>query len=1009
MNRQSSPAKADRRDVTVLFADLCGYTSLSERLDAEQIREFQGALFGSLGGAITRYGGFVAKYLGDAVLALFGAPVAYEDAAERALDAALDMQARAALLSETWMARLGQPVILHVAVHTGPVVAGNLGEGAGATYDVTGDTVNTTSRLLGAAAPGTILVSASTHALTQHRFAFDAAEAVALKGKAEPVLVHRLSGALAAPQSARGLARYGLASRLVGRDRELDQLLAAFVRMEARRAQVVSVSGEAGSGKSRLLAEFMASLEGNGRLARPTVRRATCSSLGEVPYGVFAALFREGYRIDLADSLDQARRKLGEGLEALGSSPEIGRALAPIMGYLLGLEETQAIDVDPEQLKRQIVLAARTLVERRLDHGPLLILVDDFQWADTASIDLLRDISDHFAGRPLMIVLAHRPDRQPPAVMRAEQTTLRLSLLSMSETQDFLNGMFGSDDPDVARLRDTIASRAGGNPLFVEEMVRGLVTSGVLVRENDRWTCARSEESLSLPATLQGLLLSRVDKLPADTRQVLQGAAVLGMTFEDVLLDAVTGNAAGQLDRLIEADFLRRLGPGARGDRYQFTHALMQETVYGNLLQSRRSELHQRVAETLEELAGPSPSRLSDLEALGHHWSFTADRAKGAHYLMIAGDRARMVYANDDAIRHYERALRTLAGCPDCEAQTWLVGERLGDLYALTGRQADALARYEAVRAQLEAAQLRSDAARLHRKIGGLHWEAGDRERASACFTAGLQQLDQEDHPIERANLYQEIGRLAFRAGDNAAAIDWAQRALVEVAKEHGSSAIDGEWARVATEVQAYNTLGVALARTGRVQEAADRIAQSIALAESHNLLQATCRGYTNLSVLLSSLDPPRSIETCLKGLEIAKKVGDLGFQSHLQANLAVAYCALTDRCEAEGIEAAETAIDLDRRLGLIDHLAVPLIVLGQIRQCHGDHGLALASYTEALALAEQTGEPQLLFPCYDGLATLHLDSGDRAMAEHYLAKAQAVCERAGVEPDTLLVLPFLC
>jgi len=209
--------------------------------------------------------------------------------------------------------------------------------------------------------------------------------------------------------------------------------------------------------------------------------------------------------------------------------------------------------------------------------------------------------------------------------------------------------------------------------------------------------------------------------------------------------------------------------------------------------------------------------------------------------------------------------------------------------------------------------------------------------------------------------------------------------------------------------VQAYNTLGVALARTGRVQEAADRIRQSIALAESHKLLQATCRGYTNLSVLLSSLDPPRSIETCLKGLEIARKVGDLGFQSRLHANLAVAYCALTDRCEAEGIQAAETAIDLDRRLGLIDHLAVPLIVLGQIRQCHGDHGLALASYKEALALAEQSGEPQLLFPCYDGLATLHLDSGDGALAEHYLAKAQAVCERAGVEPDALLVLPFFC
>ena len=210
------------------------------------------------------------------------------------------------------------------------------------------------------------------------------------------------------------------------------------------------------------------------------------------------------------------------------------------------------------------------------------------------------------------------------------------------------------------------------------------------------------------------------------------------------------------------------------------------------------------------------------------------------------------------------------------------------------------------------------------------------------------------------------------------------------------------------TRAQAYNTLGVALARTGRLGEAVGHIEQSIALAEGRELLQAACRGYTNLGVLYSSLDPRRSIETCLRGLETAKKVGDLGFQSRLYANLAVAYCALTDRCEAEGIEAAQAAADLDRRLGLLDHLAVPLIVLGQIHQCHGDHAQALASYQEALGLAEQIGEPQLLFPCYDGLATLYLDAGDQALAEVYLTKSQQVCERAGVEPDALMVLPFL-
>jgi tetratricopeptide (TPR) repeat protein len=412
--------------------------------------------------------------------------------------------------------------------------------------------------------------------------------------------------------------------------------------------------------------------------------------------------------------------------------------------------------------------------------------------------------------------------------------------------------------------------------------------------------------------------------------------------------------------------------------------------------------MHERVGRALERAAGPHPERLSDLEALAHHWSLSADKLRGARYMIAAGDWARAVYANDDAIRHYERALDTMAACPEGgEAEVLRAREQLADLQALTGRRTDALAHYEAVLKKVELAGDRLTAARLQRKIGGLHWDAGERERAAACFGAGLELLGDGGDPIERAHLFQEMGRLAFRAGDNARAIEWAERALAEAAREADGAA--------AMRAQAYNTLGVALARTGRLAEAVEQIERSIALAEVHGLLPDACRGYTNLGVLYSSVDPPRSIATCLRGLDTARKVGDLGFQSRLYANLAVAYCALTDRCEAEGIEAAQTAIDLDRRLGLLDHLAVPLIVLGQIHQCHGEHREAFAMYEEALGLAEAAGEPQLLFPCYDGLATLHLDSGNQALAERYLMKAQEICTRAGVEPDALMVLPFLC
>ena len=1005
--RSEAGREADRRHVTVLFADLSGFTSIAERVDPEDVRAFQNRLFETLNAAVARYDGFVEKFVGDAVLAVFGAPVAHEDDPERACHAALAMLASCRELSLEWEPCFGQPVQLHVGIHTGPVVAGHLGGAAGAAYAVTGDTVNTTARLLSAAEAGAILVSEATQALARHRFAFEPSGELALRGKTEPIRVHRLIGAAAEGGSARGLAALGLSSPFVGHHDELEQLLAAFDRMRRGRAQVVSVVGEAGIGKSRLLAELMARLDADGQLGNVAVRHAACSSLGEPTYGVFGGLFREAYRVEPGDALDVARHKLREVLRGLGAREDDVEAVAPVLGYVLGLEGDLVPDLDPEQLRRQILLAGRALIEWRLQHVPLLLVIEDAHWADSASLDLMRQVVDQLADRPLMLLLSHRPDARPPQVTRAAQSVIRLSPLSAADTRELVSAVFNGAPDVLAQLQDFIATRAGGNPLFVEEIVRNLVARGVLVRQAGGWTCTTGCADVEVPPSLHGLLLSRVDRLPTDARRVLQEAAVLGQTFDESLLRAASSapnTMAEALDALVEADVLQAIERRPGGGHYRFSHGLVREVVYRNLLLARRTEMHERVGRALERAVGPRPERLSDLETLAHHWSLSADKLRGARYTIAAGDRARAVYANDDAIRHYERALETLAACADnCEAEAASAREQLADLVALTGRRADALAHYEAVLKKAELGGQRTAAARLTRKIGGLHWDAGDRERAAACFTAGLELLGEGGDPIERAHLFQEMGRLAFRAGDSERAIEWAERALAEAGREpHGAEA-------AAMRAQAYNTLGVALARTGRADEAVEQIERSIALAEAHGLLPVACRGYTNLGVLYSSLDPRRSVETCLRGLETAKKVGDLGFQSRLYANLAVAYCALTDRCEAEGIEAAQTAIDLDRRLGLLDHLAVPLIVLGQIHQCHGEHREAFTMYEEALGLAEAVGEPQLLFPCYDGLATLHLDSGNQEMAELYLQKAQDVCTRAGVEPDALMVLPFLC
>ncbi|HKX40295.1 MAG TPA: adenylate/guanylate cyclase domain-containing protein [Burkholderiaceae bacterium] len=1002
--------EADRRQVTLLFADLTGFTSLAERLDPETVRMFQNALFAAMARAVTRFDGFTEKFVGDAVMAVFGAPRAHEDDPERALQAALEMLHHIDELNEQWVSRLGRAVTLHIGVHSGPVVAGSLGSAAGGSYAVTGDTVNTASRLLSAAEPGTVLVSDATRALAQHRFVFEPAGELALRGKAQPLTVHRL---IAARDDAQ--ADIGLSAPLVGRGAALEQLQHAVERMHGGCAQVVRVIGEAGAGKSRLLAEFFARLEADGSLAGIAVRRTTCSSLGEPTYGIFGALFREAYRVDEHDTLAVARGKLQRGLRTLGADADEADAVTQVLHYLLGIREDQPRDIEPEQLQRQITLAARALLERRTAQQPLVLVIDDLQWGDAASIDLLGELVDQLAEQPLLLLFAQRPDaRAWHAPSAAPTTTITLGPLADADARALADQLLGaSSDPELRAVRDLVVARAGGNPLFVEEIVRSLAARGLLVRRDHRWECAAPRcDAVDVPATLYGLLLSRVDALTGDDRRVLQAAAVLGVEFDTGLLQAIANEAGDAVDaalqRLAAADLLREDAQA----RWRFTHALLHEVVYQNLLLTRRTELHQRAGRALEaarDAAAHGPQRLVELTALGHHWSLSPDKVRGARYQLEAGDWARAVYANDDAIRHYELALGTLAQATVSAAghtgdalQAELdARERIADLLALKGQRHEALAQYDAVMAALAQHHDPVRAARVLRKTGGLHWDAGERERAAACFDAGLERLGDDGDAIERAHLLQEMGRLAFRAGDNHAALGLAQRALAEVP--------DGAAGAAAVRAQAYNTLGVALARLDRTVEAVEQIERSVQQAEQHELLQAACRGYTNLGVLYASLNPQRSIETCLRGLETARKVGDLGFQSRLYANLAVAYCALTNRCEAEGIAAAHAAATLDRRLGLLDHLAVPLIVLGQIHQCHGDHEQAFASYREALQLAEQINEPQLLFPCYDGLATLYLDAGDAVNAEAYLDKARALCERAGLEPDALMVLPFLC
>ena len=1030
-------AEADRRSATVLFADLSGFTTISEGLDPEDVRALQTDLFTALRGVVERFDAFVEKFVGDAVMAVFGAPLAHEDDPQRALHAALEMHACVAVLSERWRDRLGHPLTLHIGINSGRVVAGHLGSSADAAYAVTGDAVNTAARLQAAAQAGQTLVSRATFELTQREFAFESCGTLALKGKAEALAVYRLLGVDDRPQALRGLAMHGLAAPLIGRDTEIERMLAAATRVPDGRAQVISLVGQAGVGKTRLVDALLERVGAVNGFAQAPVRRVVCSPFGQRPYGVTAGLFREAYGIAPTDSLDEARRKVADVMRAIGAEDVELALVVPVIGYILGL---QSLD----RIARGRARAAQAPDLHDLAHGARAPPHPGPAGAGDRRLAVGRCGVDrgpaHAVGLAVRAALAGRAQRTPAVRSRwlglrpgrAHRGAAGASCRRCDRGPARRPIWYRRHVPNRARTARTHRAPGRRQPVVSR---RGRAHADLrrradTQRRTDGAACLPTG-TVEVPSSIEGLLLSRVDRLPVPARRTLQSAAILGSEFDSALLPAVDPEAGdpAMLDVLCDTEWLVRLRPtGMQGSepmphpapRYRFASTLAHEVVYQNLLLRRRTELHQRTGVALESLHGTSPTRLEDLDALCHHFSLGEDRARGARYLVAAGDWARGIYANDDALRYYARALAILRNvvAPDGQAIA-SIREHMGDLLGTIGRRDEAHVQFDAVLELARAAEDPVREGRVQRKLAGLHWDAGERETSFECLREGLRLLECRveavgsdiDADIELAHIFHEIGRHAFRTGDNQGADVWARRALLQAehAAERGRDDPITSRAAALAISHSLNTIGAALARLGRSAEAVEMIERSVTVAQAAGLQQAACRSYANLGVLYATLDPGRAVQTCQIGLDTAKKIGDLAFQSRLYANLAVAFCALTQRCDDEGLQAAQSAIDLDRQLGLLDHLAIPLIVLGQIHQCHGNADKALRYYEEALVLAEEMGEPQLIFPCIEGMATLFLDQGDDARAESYFIRADEVCAKAGVDRDSLVVLPFLC
>jgi adenylate cyclase len=981
-----SAIEGERKQVTVVFVDCVGFTALSARLDPEDLHTVMDGCFQHLLDAVHRYEGTVNQFTGDGVMALFGAPIAHEDHAVRAVAAALAIQQAVSRYAERLREQRGFEFAVRVGINTGPVVVGRIGDDLRMDYTAQGETVNLAARLQQVAPPGGVRLSEATMRLVSGYFVIEPAGEVTLKGLPAPVPTFTVTGERS------GRARFDLAlerglTAFVGRRRELAFLEDALDKARRGRGNVVSVVGAAGIGKSRLVYELKRGLDEKMDEKTVTFLSGRCHPHREaLPFNLIAQLLQMNFHLEDGEPEKSQVQKVETAVRRLDAT------LAwtiPYLKHVLALpaDELDVEGLDEGQRKRRLVEAVRALTLRGAETRPLFLLMEDLQWIDRSSQDYLDAVVESIAGHAILLVATYREGWAPGWENRSFHQRLSLDPFSEEETAAMVAALRNPSGV-TSTARQLIVKRAEGNPLFIEELTGYLEECGLLA---DAGAAARAEAEV--PATIQDLLTARIDRLPESAKRVLQVAAVLGREFPLALLQAIAPDgieAQAEVAALARAELLRETALFPE-QRYRFVHLLVQQVAYQGLLVKSRAELHARAGRALEELHVERPEEV--LQELARHYSRSTERDKALHYLVLAGDRARSLFAYDEAGAYYRQALGLAAD--DARAP---ILEKLGDAVYAQGGLADAGREWTAALVFAERNRDGRRAAALHRKIAVATWDAGDRPRALDELERGRAALGDDVNNAEAARLYQELGRIHFRLGDHDQATQWAQRALV-LGHELGAPDVISH---------AYNTLGVAMARAGQIERAAEYVVHSLETALAHQLGAVACRAYSNLAVMYAALDHVRSAQYCREGLALAQKIGDQLQQAWLFCTLAGGHCTLAGDYD-EGLKAAEAAVEVDRRLGQLSHLPVPLIILGQIHQCRGEHEQSRRYYREALEVASAVAEPQLLFPCYEGLATIAIESGDEAEAEQWLAKSREVQEATGWTSDTFLVLPFLC
>ncbi|MBN1976460.1 MAG: tetratricopeptide repeat protein [Anaerolineae bacterium] len=876
----------ERREVTVLFADTVNYSRLAASLDAESVFNLINDLLGRLIACVHRYDGVLDKFTGDGLMAVFGAPIAHENDTELAVRAALDMQRAAAEFEPIARAQLGAPLRIRIGIHCGLAVAGILGTEEQAAYTVIGETVNLAARLEALARPGGILVSSRVYQQTQGLFNFQAMGMTQIKGVAEPMAVYEAMGSRSEPLPTRGVA--GVTAILLGRDAELEQLhnvVTAF--LSDRHGRLVMIQGEAGLGKSRLVSEWLSTV--------PSEKAVVWSGRGlpyaqGIAYGVFRSL------------LWNVRLACPPGTEWDGQvSPDLRPFLQQMVGTVDLDEGAASHRLEPGRVKQLTVLALREWVLGEARRQPVVLVLEDFHWADDLSRDVLQALTDVTDEAPVLLCVTVRPQPEAPlslTVPSAEkhsaapvQLSLELKPLSSEHSRALLGHLVNLNElPE--HLINTILTRAEGNPFYIEEFVRMLIEKGVLSLRDGQWRVSSAVEwqTLEVSATLRGLMMARVDRLPESLRQVLRDAAVVGVQFDAQLMEEIerrlqgTTNVVPLLERLTALGMLVEQ-PQAGEKVYAFRHLLTQETLYNSLLRSQRPTLHRTVAECIEYLYAEDLRNHAEVLAL--HYDRAYVRTKAMRYALLAGERARERFANREAIEYYSRALQISQHLGGYGAERWQAAIGLGEVLQHVGEYDEAIACYQAALEEWPDAAPQARAWAMLR-LGQIWDKRGELAEAEGWLRQALAQLSQASTklPELRAQIYSELGWLSLRRGNMAAARDWLGQGLDLV----------GTMGHYDVLASIFNRLGVVHYRRGEWQQATECVERAIQHRSRLGDIVGYASSLNNLAqIKWASGDWDGALADYERAVALYERIGELEGLAQVYANLGVLY---TDRGE---------------------------------------------------------------------------------------------------------------